>query len=73
MTYHITNSTYGSKANITGKLDLGVNFAVSDVNLLINDTTNNVVDLDSEGNFTFGVNGRFNVGTYNITVQNESY
>ena len=70
LNYSITNTTHGSKADIVGTYDAGVNFDIKDVKFMINDTqkTNKTADVRNDGKFTFDVSGLLDVGTYNLTV-----
>ena len=70
VTYTITNSTYGSSAYVNGTFDAGVNFELSNVKLIINDTcgTKEIVIIGADKSFTFNISGKLNVGKYNLTV-----
>ena len=70
LTYKVSNTTYGSKANITGTFDVGVNFEIDNVNIIINNTahTNATYNIGSDHKFTLDISGKLGAGYYNLTA-----
>ena len=70
LTYKVSNTTYGSKANITGTFDAGVNFEIVNVNIVINDTahTNATYTIGSDHKFTLDISGKLGAGYYYLNA-----
>ena len=68
LTYEISNSEYGSAANVTGTFNAGVNFVLTDVTLNINGSDLKTSLSSTDGSFTIRVDGILGADIYNITA-----
>ena len=76
MSYYLTDYVYGNPFSIIGVFDAGVNFALNDITLTLNNTErlSNAIIVNTTSGFSFNVaGGVLHTGKYNLTATSTNF
>ena len=76
LSYVLTNDTYGNPFTVIGLFDAGVNFALNDITLTLNNTErlSNAIIVNTTSGFSFNIaGGVLHTGKYNLTATSTNF